>query len=362
MNITRMEVTPLSVPLDRPFTGVRQQPRRNINPVIVRLFTDTGLDAFGIAFAWNDKQVKSLVGCIEDLQDLIIGQDVCRPTEAWQKLYAATSHMGHTGYAVYAMASIDMAIWVLRAKSLDMSLAQLLGQVRDKVPAYASHMLFRNWSIDELQKDAAFLVEQGFRAVKMNMGDKKFDIEIERLKAVRDAVGEDVKIIVDANWAWNVSDAIRIGRQIEPYRVYWLEDPLASDDPDQLAKVAEALDVPVAAGETSCTKYGFRQLIVKDSADVLLIDLQRAGGITEWMKIANIAEAWNIPVTSHLFHDFSVHLLAATPNGRMLEYMPWYDKIYQEPPLVKDGFMQVPSAPGLGLELDEKALKKYKLY
>jgi L-alanine-DL-glutamate epimerase-like enolase superfamily enzyme len=361
MKIKKMEVTPLSVSLDRPFTGGRQLPRRNINPVIVRLFGDPGLDAFGIAFAWNDKQVKSLVACIEDLQDLIIGQEVSRPTQAWSKLYEATGHMGHTGYAVYAMASIDTAIWVLRAKSLGMPLAQLLGQVRDKVPAYASYMLFRNWSIDELQKDAAFLVKQGFNAVKMNMGDKTFEVEIERLKAVREAVGRDVKIMVDANWAWNTSEAIRIGRKIEPYDVYWLEDPLASDDPDQLASLAEALDVPIAAGETSCTRYGFRDLIIKKSADIFLVDLQRAGGITEWMKIASIAQAWNIAVTSHLFHEFSVHLLAATTNGLFLEYMPWYDKIFQEPPLVKDGCMQVPSAPGLGVELDESALTKYRL-
>jgi L-alanine-DL-glutamate epimerase-like enolase superfamily enzyme len=361
MNITRMEIIPLSVPLDRPFTGARQLPRRNINPIIVRLFTDPGLDAFGIAFAWNDNQVKSLVACIEDLQELIIGQDVRRPTEAWQRLYSATRHMGHTGYAVYAMASLDTAMWGLRAKSLDMPLAQLLGQIMDEVPAYASHMLFRNWSIDELQKDAAFLIEQGFNAVKMNMGDKKIDMEIQRLKAVREAVGKDVKIMVDANWAWNASEAIRIGRKIEPYDVYWLEDPLASDDPDELSSVTEALDVPIAAGETCCTKYGFRQLIVKKSADIFLIDLQRAGGITEWMNIANMAQAWNIPVTSHLFHEFSVHLLAATTNGVFLEYMPWYDRIYQEPPLVKGGCIRVPSAPGLGVELDETALKKYRL-
>lgn len=361
MKIDRMQVTALSVPLSRPFIGGRQLPRRNINPVIVRLYTDAGLDAFGTAFAWNDRQVKSLVACIEDLQDVVMEQDVLRPGEAWQKLYNATRHMGHSGYGIYAAASIDTAICVLRAKALDMPLAHLLGGVRDTVPAYASHRLFRNWNIDELQKDAADLVKQGFKAMKMNMGDKSFDVEIERLKAVREAVGQDVKIMVDANWAWSVSDAIRVGRRIEPYNVYWLEDPLASDDPDQLATVAAALDVPVAAGETCCTKYDFRRLIEKKSVDVLLIDLQRAGGITEWMSIANIAQAWDLPVTSHLFHDFSVHLLAAAPNGLMLEYMPWYDQIYQEPPRVEDGCMRVPSAPGVGLELDQDALEKYKL-
>ncbi|MGD8563434.1 MAG: mandelate racemase/muconate lactonizing enzyme family protein [Desulfarculaceae bacterium] len=361
MKISKMQIIPLSVPLDRPFRGGRQELKERINPVVVRLFADDGLDAFGVAFAWNDKRVNSLVASISDLEDLVIGHDVSRPAELWDKLYGATRHMGHTGYAIYAMAAIDTAIWGLRAKSLDMPLAQLLGQVRDKVPAYASHMLFRSWSMDQLQKDASLLVEQGFKAVKMNMGDKEFDVEIERLKAVREAVGKDVKIMVDANWAWDTSEAINIGRKIEPYDVYWLEDPLASDDSSQLATVAAALDVRIAIGETSCTKYGFRQLVAKNSGDIFLIDLQRAGGIMEWMKIAGLAQAWNIPVTSHLFHEFSIHLLAATSNAKFLEYMPWYDKIYQEPTQVKDGFVQVPAAPGLGVELDENALKKYKL-
>jgi L-alanine-DL-glutamate epimerase-like enolase superfamily enzyme len=325
------------------------------------LIADDGLDAFGLTFAWNDRQVKSLKACIDDLADVIIGQDVFRGAEAWQKLFYSTGHMGHSGYGIYAVAALDSALWVLRAKALGKPLAYLLGGFRNRVPAYASHLLFRNWTIDELQKDAEALVKQGFKFMKMNMGDKPFKVEIERLKAVREVVGDDIGIMVDANWAWSVSEAVKIGRQLEEYDVYWLEDPLASNDPDQLAQVADALDLTIAVGETFCTKYDFRRLIESGAGDIFLVDLQRAGGITEWMKIAAMAEAWNLPVTSHLFHDFSMHLVAAVPNGLLVEYMPWYDKIYIEPPLVKDGFIEIPDTPGLGLELDQKALKKYKL-
>ena len=193
------------------------------------------------------------------------------------------------------------------------------------------------------------------------MGDKPFKVELERLKAVREAVGEDIDIMIDVNWAWTVTDTIRIGREIERYHVYWIEDPLASDDPDQLAQVARALDTPIVEGETYCTKYDFRHLIEKGAADILIVDLQRVGGITEWIKVATMAQAWNLPVASHIFHDFSMHLVAAIPNGLIVEYMPWWDVIYQVPPQVKDGYIEIPKIPGLGLELDREALKKYEL-
>jgi len=361
MKVGKMESSILSIPLDRPFRGGSQQPRERINPVIVKLTADDGIDAYGLAFAWNDRQVKSLKASIDDLEYLIIGQDVFRWAQAWQRLFNGTRHMGHHGYGIYALAAIDTALWVLRAKALGMPLAHLLGGFRERVPVYASHMLFRNWSIDELQRDAAFLVEQGFRAIKMNMGDKPFKVELERLKAVREAVGEDIDILIDVNWAWTVTETIRIGREIERYQAYWIEDPLDSDDPDQLFQVAQALDVPIAVGETYSTKYEFRNLIDKRSADILIIDLQRVGGVTGWLKVATMAEAWNLPVASHLFHDFSMHLVAAIPNGLFVEYMPWWDVIYQEPPQVKNGYIEIPRVAGLGIDLDLQALKKYEL-
>ena len=361
MKIDHMETSALSLPLPTPFLAPGNQFREIVNPVITKISTADGLEAFGVAFTNGDHAVRSLKACLDDLEPIIMGQDIYRWAEAWQKLWWAVRHMGRQGYGIYALSTIDTALWCLRAKALDMPLAKLLGGFRDKVPAYASHMLFRDWSIDRLQKDAASLVDQGFRTVKMNMGDKPNKVELERLKAVREAVGDDIDIMIDVNWAWAVSRSIQIGRELEKYNVYWLEDPLASDDADDLAQVAHALDMPVAAGETYCHKHGFRPLFEKRSADILIVDVMRAGGVTEWMKIATMAQAWNLPVASHLFHDFSVHLVAAIPNGLIVEYMPWWDAIYQEPPTVEDGYMTVPDKPGLGLELDEEVIRKYKV-
>jgi L-alanine-DL-glutamate epimerase-like enolase superfamily enzyme len=343
------------------FVGNKSHLFRRFNPVVVQIMTDEGIGGFGIAFAEEDKRVKSLKMAIDELGEVIAGQDVFRWAEAWEKLFDATGHMGHRGYGIYALSAIDSALWVVQAKALGMPLSRLLGGYSEKVPAYASHMLFRNWTIDELQKDAASLVKHGFKCMKMNMGDKSPDIEIERIKAVRDAVGEDIDIMIDANWSWTIPQTIKIGHALEPYNVKWLEDPLASDDADDLCKVTNILDIPVAAGETYCTKYEFRRLMEKRAINVLIVDLQRVGGVTEWMKVAAMAQAWKIPVASHLFDEFSAHLIAAIPNGYMVEYMPWWDIIYQDPPRVIDGYMNISEKSGLGLELDPGALKKYEM-
>lgn len=359
MKIKDLKTTVLSIPMEKSFS--HQAARNRINPIIVHLFSEDGTEGLGLAFTWNDEQVASLKASIEDLKPIVVGQDVLHQEKIWHDLWLATRHMGHTGHGIYALSAIDMALWELKAKSLGLPVARLLGQFREKVPAYASHKLFRPWTLEELQQDAAELVRQGFRAMKMNLGDKKPTEEIRRVKAVREVVGEEIDILIDVNWAWTPSQTIEMARRLEPFNIYWLEDPLESEDVDDLAQLAQALDMPIAVGETFCTKYGFRPLLEKRAADILIVDVQRVGGITEFMKVAAMAQAWNRPVASHLFHDFSVHLIAAIPNGLFVEYMPWWDVIYENPPQVKDGLMSVPETPGWGFKLNPSALKKYTL-
>ncbi len=364
MKISKMTSVLLAIPMPKPVGRHKDEPlsAKIMYPLIVQLTADNGLESFGLVVTGpNDRYVKSLKAIVDSLGEIMIGQDVHRWAAAWQKLCDATRHMANSGYGMLAVAAIDTALWSMRAKEHEIPLGYLLGGFRERVPVYASHRLFRNWTIDELQKDSALLVEQGFRAMKMRMGDEPFGVEIERLKAVREAVGKNVDIMIDVNSTWTVSETIKIGRKIEKYDVYWLEDPLATDDPDQLAQVANALDIPIVAGESHSGKYEFRELIDKHSADILQVDMQAVGGITGWMKVAAMAEAWNIPVASHLFHEFSLHLVAAVPNGLVVEYMPWWDVIYKVPPRVKDGYMEIPNLPGIGLELDPDVLKKYEL-
>jgi L-alanine-DL-glutamate epimerase-like enolase superfamily enzyme len=358
MKVKRMEVVPLVLPIEYPFyeQGVSMD---KLYPVIVRLYTDEGLDSFGTCFTFN--RPRSLVACIEDLRDLVVGADIMRFENLWHKIFQATKSMGHQGYPVFALSAIDTAIWGLRAAVAGVPLAHLLGGFRDRIPAYAGFLLWKHLSIDELQKRGNLLVEQGFRMAKLRMGGKSVEEEKARVRALREAVGKDVDILVDANWSWSVPQAIQFGRMLEEENVYWLEDPLSNEDPSQLGVVAAALDMPVATGENFCTKFEFRNLIEKQSGDILIIDLQRVGGVTEWMKVAALAESWNLPVVNHIFSELSVHLATAVPNCLCLEYMPWLREIFANPPELKEGCLCVPSRPGLGMELDPQVISKYKL-
>ena len=356
MKISRIEVVPLRVPLEPPLRP--HQSMEYIFPVLVRLYTDAGLDSFGVCFTFARQ--KSLVACIEDLKELVVGSDATDSEQTWQRLFHATKPMGHQGYPVYALAAFDTAIWGLRAFAAGVPLARLLGVFQDRVPVYASHLLWKDRSIAELQKEAASLCDQGFRSVKMNLGGRPLIEERARFRAVREVVGDGVSIMVDANWAWSAPEAIRMGRMLEEEGAYWLEDPLATEDPAELASVAAALDIPLATGENFHTKHEFRNLVERRSADVLIIDLQAVGGVGEWRKVAAIAQAWNIPVASHVFTDVSLHLCGATPNALVAEYMPWWDCIYADPPVVENGYVAVPDSPGLGVSLDEDVIVKYK--
>jgi L-alanine-DL-glutamate epimerase-like enolase superfamily enzyme len=371
MKIAKMKTTVLSIPGTVPIQAIDHDVSvrsGRANPVIVQLITDDGLDAFGLAFSLDDMHLKGLKGSIDDLEDLIIGQDVFRWAEAWDKIfnYLALGHQG--GHGMSALSAIDTALWALQAKALGLPLSRLLGGFREEVPVYASNWLFRNWKLDDLQKDAASLVGQGFNALKMKVGGRSLKDDLERVKVVREAVGNDVKIMVDALWSWTVPETLRIGRELEQYNVYWLEDPIGAyggrglvEDVEAQAHITRSLDTPITIGENLSTKYGFRRLLENRAADILNVDIVRVGGITEWVKVATLAQAWNIPIVSHLIHEISIHVVAAVPNGLIVEYMPWWDMIYQEPPVIKNGNMKIRNEPGLGLELDADMVKKYEI-
>jgi L-talarate/galactarate dehydratase len=181
------------------------------------------------------------------------------------------------------------------------------------------------------------------------------------VRVLREAIGPDVDLMCDINQLWSVTHAVEVGRRVEPYQLYWLEDPVAHDDYAGLARVADALATPVAAGEYHYGIVPFRHLLEARSIDVVMIDLVRVGGITQWMKVAGMAEAFNLPVVSHLLPEIHVHLVAAIPNGLTVEYMPWSLRLFEETPALEQGQLVVPAKPGLGLVFDRAALERYRV-
>ena len=359
MKIQQIKVNFVRLPLEEPLVGAPYMIGMLREFFTVRVQTDEGIEGIGVT-GFGGKLVRSLHAALEDFGELIKGDDPLRVEQVSAKLRAASASCG-SGIAMLAISAIDTALWDIRAKAFNVPLARLLGGARDKVPAYASGALTRTTPTDKLQRAASALVEKGYRQVKTQMAVEGLTPaqEIERIRLVREAVGPDVNLMVDINQRWSVAEVISIGHQIEDLRLGWLEDPTTCDDHQGHAKIADALATPVCAGEYLWGIEPHRQAMAHHASDITMIDLLRVGGVTPWMKVAGMAEAFNKPVASHLLPEIHVHLIAAIPNGLVVEYMPWTWRLFEDPPMPVNGEIAVPSGPGLGLKFATDLFDKY---
>ena len=352
MKIKSIRAQVVRIPLDEPLAGGPPYFRSHNQFVIVRVETDD-LQGVGMSFMGGVLS-PSLRQAIEQLGGLIVGDDPLRIEALAQRLRVAGASAGPGGILTLAIAGIEIALWDIRGKFLGQSLAAMLGGLRERVPTYASGSLVRAYPLDHLVKAARTLVEKGFKAMKTQLalpGATTPAREAERARKIRDAVGPDIDLMCDINQRWSVPQAMDIGKRVEDVNFYWLEDVTAHDDYMGSARVADALITPLAGGECLYGITPFRHMIEAHAADIVMIDLVRVGGIGNWMKVAALAEAFNLPVVSHLLPEIHVHLIASVPNGLTVEYMPWSFRLFEEVPEPVNGELIVPSKPGLGLEL-----------
>jgi L-alanine-DL-glutamate epimerase-like enolase superfamily enzyme len=362
MRITGIHSQIVRLPADEPLAGGPADPGMPRDFVAVKVRTDDGVEGVGVTF-FGAALSGALKHAVDELGALAIGEDPCRTEAVGQKLRAAfAAWSGPGGIAMLAFSALDMALWDIKGKALGQPLAALLGGLRQRVPTYASGALMRTFPLEHVTKAAPRLLEQGFRQMKMQLalpGATSPAREVERARLVRDAVGPDVDLMCDINQRWSPHQAIDIGRRLEDVHFYWLEDVTAHDDYPGLARVADALPTPVAAGEYVYGIAPFRHLLEARAVDIVMVDLLRVGGIANWMKVAGMAEAFHLPVVSHLLPEIHVHLVAAAPNGLTVEYMPWSAKLFVETPVPEGGELAVPARPGLGLAFDEHVLRRY---
>jgi len=225
------------------------------------------------------------------------------------------------------------------------------------VPTYASEGLWLTDDLKALANEAEELVASGFKAVKLRLGRPRMADDLEAVRVVRESIGPNISLMVDANQGWDTNYTIRIGRQLENFGLYWIEEPIPHDDLAGHARIAAALDTPIASGENVYSPQGFREVIEQRAFDILMPDLERVGGVTGWMRTAALAEASNLPICSHLFPEASLHLIAASPTACFLEHMPWGGGLFQEQLEMVDGKIIVPNRPGLGFTWDEAAIR-----
>lgn len=363
MKITGYDVSALNIPEDDPLADMPEEAGRTRPIVILRLRTDNGLEGIGVTF-YGGKMTGSLRVAVEELCELTVGEDPLRIEHIVAKLHSGTGDScGPGGIFTLALSAIDVALWDIKGKALEQPLWKLLGGHRDRVPTYASGSLRRGLTDDQAQQAARTLVEKGFREMKTQMalpGNPTPEDEIRRVQVVREAIGPDIKLMCDINQRWRPEQAIDIGSRVEDVGLFWLEDVTTADDYAGLARVTAALKTPVAGGEYLWGISPLRHMIEARSVDIVMVDIVRAGGVTQWMKIAGMAEAFNLPIVSHVMPEILVHVVAACPNGLTVEYMPWMLCLYEETPIVENGEMILPNKPGLGLKFDEKAIAAFK--
>jgi L-alanine-DL-glutamate epimerase-like enolase superfamily enzyme len=360
MQVTQVKTRILQTPADNPLVvGLPVEGTREF--VTLELGTDEGIEGIGLTFFGGPLTV-ALKDAVEGLGALTIGENPLRVEAIVAKLRRAASGAGPGGIFTLALSAIDMALWDIKGKALNQPLCTLLGGHRDRVPTYASGALMRPHPVPYLVEAGPRLVGMGFKQMKTQLGaEPTVAREVERIRILREAIGEDIDLMCDINQLWNVNQAIDIGRRVEPYHLFWLEDVVAHDDYQGLARVADALTTPIAAGEYHYGIRPFRHMLEARSIDIVMIDLLRVGGVTQWMKVAGMAEAFNLPVVSHLIPEIHLHLVAAIPNGLTVEYMPWTLRLFEETPGLENGQLVVPQKPGLGLKFDAATIKRYQV-
>jgi L-alanine-DL-glutamate epimerase-like enolase superfamily enzyme len=362
MKIKSYEAIALNVPETDPLANMEEEKGRTRPVVVLRLRTDNGIEGIGVTF-YGGKMTGSLRLAVEELAALTVGEDPLRIEKIVAKLRAAADSSGPGGVFTLAVSAIDIALWDIKGKALEQPLWKLLGGHRDRVPTYASGSLRRGLTHDQAQEAAHTLVKKGFKQMKTQMGlpgNPPPDEEVKRVRVVREAIGPDIALMCDINQRGRPEQAMDIGRRAEDVGLFWLEDVTTADDYQGLARVAAALTTPIAGGEYVWGIVPFRHMIEARSVDIVMVDIARVGGVSQWMKVAGMAEAFNLPIVSHVMPEILVHVVAACPNGLTVEYMPWMLALYEETPAIENGMLVLPNKPGLGLKFDEKAIAAFK--
>jgi L-alanine-DL-glutamate epimerase-like enolase superfamily enzyme len=350
VRVASVRVRTVVVPDDDLCAGLPERQARVRSIVTLRLLTDDGAEGIGIAFAHGGLS-RSLHAAVQELADLTVGEDPERIEEVTAKLRRHASTFATSGLFLTAISSLDCALWDIKAKAAGQPLWKLLGGFRQRIPAYASGQLHRGVSNAELVGACERVLARGFRHVKMHLGfDNLSPVqELERARLVRNALGPDVNLGGDINERWSVGKAVDMGRRLEEIGFFWLEDPTRGDDYSGLAQISAALSTPVMAGENNWGTSPFRLMLEGKAVDFLMIDVMNVGGISPWIKVAAMAELFNVPVVSHIMPEFQAQLVAAVPNGLMAEHKQWTWRLFDGVPEFAGGDFVLSDRPGHGL-------------
>lgn len=367
MKITHVEALAISIPLRAAVSdAVRRITHRD--HLIVRLRTEDGMEGVGFTLGYDGS--KAMVAFVDSIyRPILQGANAFDSEHLWSEMYRQSIQAGRRGAALRAISAIDIALWDLRGKAARLPVMHLLGVHSTRLRCYATGGYYREGqTVDELVREMVGYAEQGFSAVKLKVGKLSGRDDAVRLCAVRRELGDAVDILLDANGGWADSNtAIAALRRLEEYRPYWIEEPVRADNLSAMARIAEALDLPVATGELESTRWAFAELLERRAADILQPDATVVGGIGEWLKVAHMAAAFDVPIAPHYNWDIHTQLVASVPNSLFIEYfvrgsdVKVFDEVLENPIVPVNGYISPRTEPGFGLFYREDKLRQYRI-
>ena len=357
LKITALETDVLRRPPGRTYYDAIHTFGSESGSVVLRLRTDAGIigwasSSFGM-IAGGPRVVQTILE--QEIKPVLIGQDPAFPRRIRAELWKALEYHGVGGVAQFAIAAVDIAVWDILGKNAGLPVYKMLGAYRDRVPVYSMCGWYYDNDADlsQFRKQISDAMEQGYQAVKIKVGRNATEDDERRIRAALDTVGKGKRVMVDANQVFNRNEALRRGRLYQQMGCFWYEEPLPPQDMEGFAELARELDMRIATGENLNTKYAFADLIDRKGADVVQPDNRRAGGVTEWMEIAAIADAAGLELASHGGGNTNLNMLLAMPNA-----------IYMEtsgPHKIIDGQYPAPEETGMSSEVPEAEIRRYKI-
>ena len=357
MKITGVDTAILRIPTRKPIA--LDFPHHSL--VVAHVRTDEGVTGLGYTLAFGGGGVESIqVYLATRLAPLLIGQDPLLVERLWERMYRTDRGIKRQGVAAYALSALDIALWDIVGKAAGLPLFKLWGAVTDRVAAYGSGG-WPSYALEDLIGEAQRYAARCCRYYKMKIHHPDPRVNRARVEAVKKAVGDDVRLMVDVNQKLDVLGNIRQARLLADLDLVWYEEPVLADDLAACAEVAARIDIPVATGENNYTRFEFRDLIERRAARYLMPDICRANGFSETLKIGRLAAAHQVAVSPHVVHELSLQVAGALSNGFLVEWIDWVpDDLFAQMPVMDRGDFLVPDRPGHGMALAPDAERKYR--
>jgi L-alanine-DL-glutamate epimerase-like enolase superfamily enzyme len=360
MKIDAIKTQIIEIPFENTITTAIHT-MRSVGCVLLTIKTDMGISGEGYLFSLNAKNIKIYHERLSKVASLLIGQDPLLMPSILKKVNLSIDSIGRDSISIAALSTLDTALWDINGKSSNLPLHRLFGIHRTKIKTYASGGLWLSQSIDSIVDEAQKFLNQGFLAMKIRVGSGDSAMDTERVRELRAAISPQVELMADVNQGLSVDDAIHLGKALEEYDLVWLEEPVKANDYKGHAQVKEQVSVPIASCENEYSIKGIHEMLKAKGCDIVMPDLQRIGGISEMRATAQLANSFNVPISTHIFTEQSLCVAGSVENCISVEHMPWFSELFNEKIDIIDGYIMIPERPGTGFTFNKGALKQFNI-